>query len=391
MKLQNRIFKMDNLDAVSFFNGLVFFSPVALLVRTETGISVNDFFVLQALLSICIFVGEIPTGRLSDKLGHRNTLILSQLMLLFARVLLLAAFINKSMVLFVIEVFVEGMAACFSSGTQSAYIYSVEPKDTFVSKTAHVANCGTAGFVISTITYVFIYKFYGIPGLLVATILADLAAVIASFGLRREVNTDKRQNCVMAGKCRTFKSVCNIKTVWIIVFLASINIAYVLINFFFVEKLMEIDISEVYMTPVILGYSIIQLSSEFILNKVKTIEKNIVFVCSFFLAGLMLCFLGLLSDRIVIVAIMLVLPLVIDISTYLLDEVQNKVVDEQGNDKRRAEIISIFNMGVNLVEIVFLFGSAYVANLGTMVCFIVIGITMILLGNLSIVFKPFIK
>lgn len=338
-----------------------------------------------------LFVGEIPTGRLSDKLGHRNTLILSQLMLLFARVLLLAAFINKSMVLFVIEVFVEGMAACFSSGTQSAYIYSVEPKETFVSKTAHVANCGTAGFVISTITYVFIYKFYGISGLLVATILADLAAVIASFGLRREVNTDKRQNCVMAGKCRTFKSVCNIKTVWIIVFLASINIAYVLINFFFVEKLMEIDISEVYMTPVILGYSIIQLSSEFILNKVKTIEKNIVFVCSFFLAGLMLCFLGLLSDRIVIVAIMLVLPLVIDISTYLLDEVQNKVVDEQGNDKRRAEIISIFNMGVNLVEIVFLFGSAYVANLGTMVCFIVIGITMILLGNLSIVFKPFIK
>ena len=145
------------------------------------------------------------------------------------------------------------------------------------------------------------------------------------------------------------------------------------------------------MTPVILGYSIIQLSSEFILNKVKMIEKNIVFVCSFFVAGLMLCFLGLLSDRIVIVAIMLVLPLVIDISTYLLDEVQNKVVDEQGNDKRRAEIISIFNMGVNLVEIVFLFGSAYVANLGTMVCFIVIGITMILLGNLSIVFKPFIK
>lgn len=92
-----------------------------------------------------------------------------------------------------------------------------------------------------------------------------------------------------------------------------------------------------------------------------------------------------------IVAIMLVLPLVIDISTYLLDEVQNKVVDEQGNDKHRAEIISIFNMGVNLVEIVFLFGSAYVANLGTMVCFIVIGITMILLGNLSIVFKPFIN
>lgn len=382
---------MDNLDAVSFFNGLVFFSPVALLVRTGAGISVNDFFVLQALLSICIFVGEIPTGRLSDKLGHRNTLILSQLMLLCARVLLLAAFINKSRVLFVMEVFAEGLASCFSSGTQSAYIYSVEPRDTFVSKTAHVANCGTAGFVISTITYVFIYKFYGISGLLVATILANLAAAGTSFGLKREVsgNTDKKENCAIAGNHRTFKSVCNIKTVWIIIFLASINIAYVLINFFYVEKLIEIDISEVYMTPVILGYSIIQLASEFILNKVKTIEKSIVFVCSFLVAGLMLCFLGLLSNKIVIVMIMLVLPLVVDIPTYILDEVQNKFIDEQGNDERRAEIISIFNMGVNLVEIVFLFGSAYVADLGTMVCFRAIGITMILLGNLSIVFKPF--
>ena len=83
--------KIDNLDVMSFMNGLVFFSPIALLVRTAAGVSVNDFFILQALLSISVFFLEIPTGKLSDKLGHKSTLVLSQIMLLSARILLLVA------------------------------------------------------------------------------------------------------------------------------------------------------------------------------------------------------------------------------------------------------------------------------------------------------------
>ena len=35
---------MDSYDAVSFFNGLVFFAPVSLLVRTQAGVSQSMFF-----------------------------------------------------------------------------------------------------------------------------------------------------------------------------------------------------------------------------------------------------------------------------------------------------------------------------------------------------------
>ena len=34
----------DGLDLVSFFDGLVFFAPVALLVRTTAGVSAGQFF-----------------------------------------------------------------------------------------------------------------------------------------------------------------------------------------------------------------------------------------------------------------------------------------------------------------------------------------------------------
>lgn len=68
--------KFDSYDGVCFLNGLVFFAPVALLVRTQAGVSEHVFFLLQALLSGVIFLGEIPTGFITDKIGYRKSLIL---------------------------------------------------------------------------------------------------------------------------------------------------------------------------------------------------------------------------------------------------------------------------------------------------------------------------
>lgn len=67
---------MDSYDAVSFFNGLVFFAPVSLLVRTQAGVSQSMFFLLQALLSAITFLGEIPTGFLTDRIGYKRSLVL---------------------------------------------------------------------------------------------------------------------------------------------------------------------------------------------------------------------------------------------------------------------------------------------------------------------------
>ena len=50
----------------SFFNSLVFFAPVAILVRTRCGITLSQFFILQALLSFGIFLFEVPCGLVTD-------------------------------------------------------------------------------------------------------------------------------------------------------------------------------------------------------------------------------------------------------------------------------------------------------------------------------------
>ena len=176
---------MDSYDAVSFFNGLVFFAPVSLLVRTQAGVSQSMFFLLQALLSAITFLGEIPTGFLTDRIGYKRSLVLSQSLLLLARSLLFVSFLCKNPVLFAIEAAVEGLSYCFSSGTDSAYLYEVYGNEAYLSKTAHASNCGTAGFLISTLSYVIIYHQCGIEGLLLSTMAAGTAAAIFSIKINR--------------------------------------------------------------------------------------------------------------------------------------------------------------------------------------------------------------
>ena len=58
-------------DMVCLFGGLVFFAPVALLVRTQAGVRESEIFLLQALLSCITAMGEVPFGHITDKKGYK--------------------------------------------------------------------------------------------------------------------------------------------------------------------------------------------------------------------------------------------------------------------------------------------------------------------------------
>ena len=72
---------------------------------------------------------------------------------------------------------------------------------------------------------------------------------------------------------------------------------------------------------------------------------------------------------------------------YIFDEMENKVIDKNHLEDKRAEVLSAYNMGVNLVEVIFLFASAYVSGIGVSACFTVVGVLMILLAGVHGVLK----
>ena len=367
--------KFDSYDGVCFLNGLVFFAPVALLVRTQAGVSEHIFFLLQALLSGVIFLGEIPTGFITDKIGYRKSLILAQVLLLGARSLLLAAFVSRSLVLFVVEAVVEGTATCFTSGTGSAYLYDLYGENGYLVKTAHAENFGTAGFIISTVAYAGIYKISGMEGLLITTVVMDIIAVVCSFFLRSEssktVIADRKEVQILA----VFK---NKKAFLFVISLAIFSIAWLLINFFYVEKLENCGLPVEWMSLIILSYSAVQMLAEPILGKLsdgkngKSGRGKLPAVTAA-AAGVAFLFFGVVKFRAAVLLLMLMLPLLLNLPEYLLMNLENQFVDEAECGSQRAATLSVLNMGVNLVEILTLSASAFLTKIGIQWCFVFVG------------------
>ena len=367
--------KFDSYDGVCFLNGLVFFAPVALLVRTQAGVSEHIFFLLQALLSGVIFLGEIPTGFITDKIGYRKSLILAQVLLLGARSLLLAAFVSRSLALFVVEAVVEGIAACFTSGTGSAYLYALYGENGYLAKAAHAGNFGTAGFIISTVAYAGIYKISGMEGLLIITVVMDIIAVVCSFYLRSEsskaVIADRKEVQILA----IFK---NKKAFLFVISLAIFSIAWLLINFFYVEKLENCGLPVEWMSLIILSYSAVQMLAEPILEKLpvgkngKSGRKKLPAVTAV-TAGVAFLLFGVIKFRAAVLLLMLILPLLLNLPEYLLMDLENQFVDETECGSQRAATLSVLNMGVNLVEILTLSASAFLTKIGIQWCFVFVG------------------
>lgn len=367
--------KFDSYDGVCFLNGLVFFAPVALLVRTQAGVSEHVFFLLQALLSGVIFLGEIPTGFITDKIGYRKSLILAQVLLLGARSLLLAAFVSRSLALFVVEAVVEGTATCFTSGTGSAYLYDLYGENGYLVKTAHAENFGTAGFIISTVAYAGIYKISGMEGLLITTVVMDVIAVVCSFYLRSEssktIIADRKEVQILA----VFK---NKKAFLFVISLAIFSIAWLLINFFYVEKLENCGLPVEWMSLIILSYSAVQMLAEPILGKLsdgkngKSGRGKLPAVTAA-TAGVAFLLFRVVKFRAAVLLLMLILPLLLNLPEYLLMDLENQFVDETECGSQRAATLSVLNMGVNLVEILTLSASAFLTKIGIQWCFVFVG------------------
>lgn len=376
--------KFDSYDGVCFLNGLVFFAPVALLVRTQAGVSEHVFFLLQALLSGVIFLGEIPTGFITDKIGYRKSLILAQVLLLGARSLLLVAFVSRSLALFVVEAVVEGTATCFTSGTGSAYLYDLYGENGYLVKTAHAENFGTAGFIISTVAYAGIYKISGMEGLLITTVVMDIIAVVCSFYLRSEssktIIADRKEVQILA----IFK---NKKAFLFVISLAIFSIAWLLINFFYVVKLENCGLPVEWMSLIILSYSAVQMLAEPILGKLsdgkngKSGRGKLPAVTAA-TAGVAFLLFGVVKFRAAVLLLMLILPLLLNLPEYLLMNLENQFVDETECGSQRAATLSVLNMGVNLVEILTLSASAFLTKIGIQWCFVFVGCFLMVIALL---------
>ena len=368
------------LAAVSFFDGLVFFAPVSLLVRTSAGVTVSQFFLLQAAVSCTVLAAELPAGRLTDRIGYRSTIVLCEGGFLLARALLLAAFLRCSLPLCVLEAAVEGLAVSFESGTRSAYLYLTTPSEVYLTRTARVENWGTAGFIASTVCYAGLYAVWGLTGLLAATVCTSALAFLSALTLPQEPAHAASPAAEMRPAAGLLRALRGRKALVLIAALAAVSMGQLLVNFFYADKLLACGLREEWMTPLILGYSALGLLCEPVLARIPAGRQAAALAGFFLSAGAAMTGLGAVRAAGPAVGLMLALPLLLRVPACLLERFANDLVDELGEGGRRAELLSAFNMSGSAFEVAFLVGSAALAAAGPAVCFGAAGLALILLG-----------
>ena len=84
----------------------------------------------------------------------------------------------------------------------------------------------------------------------------------------------------------------------------------------------------------------------------------------------------------IVVLIMIMLPLFLSFSEFILNSMENVLIDHYRQENKRATILSTANMVSNLIEIVFLFASAFIAGVGIFACFIGAGIIIMFFGTI---------
>lgn len=361
--------KLFCLKGYYFFSSLVFYAPVALFIRTSRGVSISEFFILQAILSFCIFIFEIPFGMITDKIGYKNSIIISHFSMLLARIILLFSF---SFEFFVLEAILEAVGFAFASGTIIGYEYEIIGDEHFAVESSVLGNYSTVGFVVSTISFYFMNKYFGQNFLIIFTIISTFISFLFTLFLEKEKSFEKDDTKL------NFKSILNKYLIIFMVFNGMISITFILINFFYVVILQNINLSENYMTFVILLYSVIGLLSPKIIKifgEVKLKRNLFIFLT---MSSVLLMSLILIKNIFVILP-MTFLPMLIGIVETYFSKVENRYVDSL-NDKNRATILSTFSMGANVVDFGFLFFSAKLAENSLNYSFIFVSILLLIFG-----------
>ena len=97
-----------------------YFIPVMILFLQFSKLNYTEIFILYAVESAIIFLMEIPSGILADRLGKRSILILARSFLIPAYLLF---WLTGSFLSFLIAMVFLGLNKAFKSGTHKAFIY----------------------------------------------------------------------------------------------------------------------------------------------------------------------------------------------------------------------------------------------------------------------------
>lgn len=132
---------------IVFFQGFVFYGPIATLYRQANGLSMRDIFIIESFFWLCIIIFEVPWGWLADRVGYKRILVLSNALFFISKIVFYEA---DSFSLFLLERVLLALALSGISGCDIAILHNSTDKDGCEKVFGRYSAFATSGYVMAT-------------------------------------------------------------------------------------------------------------------------------------------------------------------------------------------------------------------------------------------------
>ena len=143
-------------------HGTMFIIPVLMLFYAAKNVGMGDFFFIQGIANLAVFVLEIPTGYIGDLFSRKNSLILGTIFWILGY---LVWIIGNGFIAMLLGELIFASAIAFISGTLEAYLYDLLKKrgkeNVFHKKYAKMQMLSDLCQTIAAFSGAFIFQFFG--------------------------------------------------------------------------------------------------------------------------------------------------------------------------------------------------------------------------------------
>ncbi len=165
--------------AISFFQGMVFYSSIATLYRQDAGLSIFQITVIESISLALSFAFEIPWGVLADRIGYKRTIMVCNTLFFISKIIFWK---SQDFSGFLLERVLLAIAISGLSGVDTSILYLSCGDDDSQRAFGIYEGFGTSGILSAAAIYmIFIEENYRAAGFL--TVISYGIAAILSFGL----------------------------------------------------------------------------------------------------------------------------------------------------------------------------------------------------------------
>ena len=172
---------ISKLQAMSVFKGMAFYLPIVSLFFISQGVDLSLIVISQVFYAVFYLVGNIPAGVLADKIGHKQSIVLSGFVAAIAYVLMV---IIPGGFGLLVSYGLRGLSKSFVSGSDESLMYeSVRASDdgnnNFRRAWGIYSSNDIVGFAASTLIAGLVLAQYGSNSYVPLILITGLTEVVA--------------------------------------------------------------------------------------------------------------------------------------------------------------------------------------------------------------------